>query len=237
MRKCLENQELISRLLDGELDQEQRAALEAHIEGCEACAGLYRTFRQLSQSLEQDLEEAPEGLREKVMARLRREQVMARARKARRVQLILGAAACLALVLGLSLSGLLDGRMSIPGLSVDHAAAAVSQAKAPDRAAGEAQLFAVEEAAQADRADGGAPLYELSESVSLAALLALRGDQGEAALPGEPGLRLLVDREGEDCLVCLYPEGEALCYSLPDGTVRRSALSAPELDAWLAGLD
>jgi hypothetical protein len=43
---CGEAEPLLSELLDGELSEETRAAIEAHIAGCERCAADYRALRR-----------------------------------------------------------------------------------------------------------------------------------------------------------------------------------------------
>lgn len=99
METCEKIQELISRLLDEDLDREERFALNEHLQSCPECRAVYEAFSAVSASLKDDLAEPPESLRESVMAEIRREQIRKKNRRPWRA--ILSAAAVAALVLGL----------------------------------------------------------------------------------------------------------------------------------------
>lgn len=93
---CDEIQESISTMLDGELSDEVRASILAHIAVCPECRNMYEAFSALSDSL-QDLEDVPENFTETVMHRI---QAKAKAPKRKRwLTGAVGLAACLALVL------------------------------------------------------------------------------------------------------------------------------------------
>ena len=116
MNGCEYHQELISRLIDGELSEEGRAVLAQHLRECGECAAIYDAFAGISQAIGDDMEEAPESLAENVMAHVRRSVMLekngdkaperAKRHPAERkrsgnkagVKVILSAAACLALV-------------------------------------------------------------------------------------------------------------------------------------------
>ncbi len=95
-------QELISRMLDEELSVEERTALAEHLQTCAECRSVYTAFASLSGTLREDLEDAPTGLRENVMAEIRREEIRKKNTVRRRWVPIAAAAAVLALVLAVS---------------------------------------------------------------------------------------------------------------------------------------
>ena len=102
MSGCEKYQEMISRLLDGELEAAEEAALAEHLKACPDCAALYAAFSGLSEVLAQDLEEPPERIRENVMAEIRRGEIEKKNRRrlSRPVRGLLATAACLVLVIG-----------------------------------------------------------------------------------------------------------------------------------------
>ena len=114
MSRCEEYQELISRLLDGDLTVRERVALEEHIRSCPDCAALYSAFSAISKQVAGDLEEAPLDLRANVMAEIRREEIRKKNRMPAALRGVLAAAACLAIIVGISLgvSPQLRGRIS-----------------------------------------------------------------------------------------------------------------------------
>ena len=116
MNGCEYYQELISRLVDGELSEEGRAVLAQHLRECGECAAVYDAFAGISQAIGDDMVEAPESIAENVMAHVRRSMILEKngdktperskkhqtERKHNRnkpgFKVILSAAACLALV-------------------------------------------------------------------------------------------------------------------------------------------
>lgn len=114
MNGCEYYQELISRLVDGELSEEGRAVLAQHLRECAECAALYDAFSGISQAIWDDMEEAPASLAENVMAQVRRSKMLEKNTaneqqpKRRRAEknkgksgafkVVLSAAACLVLV-------------------------------------------------------------------------------------------------------------------------------------------
>jgi len=116
MNGCENYQELISRLVDGELSEEGRAVLAQHLRECGECAAVYDAFAGISQAIGDDMVEAPESIAENVMAHVRRSMILEKngdktperskkhqtERKHNRnkpgFKVILSAAACLALV-------------------------------------------------------------------------------------------------------------------------------------------
>lgn len=116
MNGCEYYQELISRLVDGELSEEGRAVLAQHLRECGECAAVYDAFAGISQAIGDDMVEAPESIAENVMAHVRRSMILEKngdktparskmhqterkhSRNKPGFKVILSAAACLALV-------------------------------------------------------------------------------------------------------------------------------------------
>lgn len=99
MKTCEEVQELISRLLDGELNEEEQADVAEHLASCPDCRAMHEAFRSLSGAIAEELEEPPARLHETVMADVRREALRRRQAAPRRVRMLLAVAACAALVI------------------------------------------------------------------------------------------------------------------------------------------
>ena len=75
MPDCDEALELISAQIDGALNQEEAAALAAHLEHCPACRALLADLEQIHSDLEAiPPVSPPSGLQEDIMARIRAEQ-------------------------------------------------------------------------------------------------------------------------------------------------------------------
>ncbi len=152
MKRCEDYQELISRMLDGDLSRDERDELAAHVKSCPDCAAVYVAFRSLSENLNADLAEPPASIHENVMAEIRRDQVRHRNsahRSHRGWHYAMAAAACLVLIVaaGLNLPKLLTFR---------KAAVQAAPAEAPMMAAEyvkEAETETVFESAQKSAAN------------------------------------------------------------------------------------
>lgn len=251
---CAYNRELISRMLDEDLSPEEQIALREHLPHCAACSALYQSFQALSETLKDQLEEPPERLRETVMAELRRKELGKKNRLSRPVSLILGAAACLALVLGITLSGGLPGLgSSAPAVSGNSVLAGAKNAASVQSARSEAAQAVTEEALYtADEeaapvpaagsfaeADAALPVYDLCGRLTLEQLQELLGAPAlvdvESLEKLQPLYRLLVDENGAAAAVDFYLLDGALLYSPPDlQSLCLAACTAEELDALLA---
>lgn len=132
MSGCEKFQELISRMIDGELDAGEQALLAEHLKVCPDCARLYAAFSALSADLAGNLAEPPEALHEDIMAQVRRSEL----KKANRRRLpkpyrsLLAAAACIAVIAGFSLSV----EHLFPAAGSGNASAAPASAEAPQAA-------------------------------------------------------------------------------------------------------
>ena len=103
MSPCENYQELISRMIDGELSARERDELTGHLETCPDCAALYSAFSALSERIGSDLEEAPLDLKENVMANIRRAEIRKKNRLPNVLRGVLSAAACVAVIVGVYL--------------------------------------------------------------------------------------------------------------------------------------
>lgn len=108
MANCNENFELLSSLIDGELDSQQEAELCAHIETCENCKRVYTALKSISDATGDELVQPPEMLAKGIMFKINaREQQGGKRRFA--FGRFTAMAACLAvIILGASRLGLFD---------------------------------------------------------------------------------------------------------------------------------
>lgn len=151
MNRCEYYQELISRMLDGDLSKSERDELAAHVKSCPDCAAVYVAFRSLSENIGEDLQEPPRSLQANIMAEVRREQIRknsaAASRAHRRWHYVLAAAACLVLVVA---AGLSLPKIAARKNAAQEAPAAAEFSVAAEPPALGAPLPAPEEAATAD---------------------------------------------------------------------------------------
>lgn len=172
MKSCQDYQELISRLLDGELTEAEQRDVERHIASCSDCAAMYEAFRALSQTIGEDPEEPPERLHEKIMADVRRE-ALRRRQAPKRVRSLLAIAACAALVL---LAAVNLPRMG--SASTMSAAAPAGQAAIVD-----SEEFALHEAAEVPAEAPSDALYAAGAAMDTGAE---RAEAEEAGVPSMP---------------------------------------------------
>ena len=150
MDKCTQMQELISRMLDEELGEEERSVLAEHLKECGECRRTYEAFAAVSGALREDLAEAPEALHENVMAELRRERMLRRNRRSWRTALT-AAAAILLLAVGLRAVGGLGSPAQHSSLAREEESAAGTGLQ-DDMDAAQTEGAAEEEAAEPEEA-------------------------------------------------------------------------------------
>lgn len=161
MENCEAMQELLSRMLDEDLDAHEQRELAEHLKSCADCRAMYEAFSALSGQLRSDLVEPPESLRENVMAEIRREQIRAKNRRPWRYALAVAAMA--ALVVGVHFAA---GNRMVADLSKSVEIAASAQ---PFEAAasGGVMMYAAnsvleEESVEAEMAQA-LPVYDRQE--------------------------------------------------------------------------
>ena len=152
MSSCEKYQELISRMVDGDLSQKEQKELLAHIETCPECAALYQAFSLLSDKISGELEESPLDLRDNVMAEIRREEIRRRNRLPNILRAVMSAAACLAVIVGVYL-----GVSLTRGNHLNTAAFQSSDAAAAEEKAIAAPTEALEEKPAAPQLAAGDP--------------------------------------------------------------------------------
>ena len=148
MKDCAYYQELISRLLDGDLSAREEADLRRHLDGCSACAALYSAFAAVSRGIGSGLEEPPADLRENVMADIRREEIRRKNRLPAALRGVLSVAAVAVLVVGVYWGVSLS--RSTQGAALN--AAAYETAPLEEKALVPEEAAAFEEAAEAEEA-------------------------------------------------------------------------------------
>lgn len=258
MSSCEKYQELISRMIDGELDEEERAGLAAHLESCRECALMYSAFSGLSGAIASDLEDVPDALHENIMAEVRREHLAAQNRRrfSRQRKKHMAAAACFAvLILAAAGAGSLFNHHS--KFAADSAApaqaapyfAAESQAAASDSEDGagsirisggpeqnSSSMQAVEPAEEAMSADSAEilPRQLPCSWEELSAFLSGKPEALELSEGSEPFLALSLETENGPLEVKLYEHGGNLYFTLSsDDTVYSTPCSRAELEAFL----
>lgn len=149
---CDKALELMSAALDGELTNEEAAALQAHLDECPDCRAAYAQLRDMDLFLKETEQEPPAALHTNVMRAVRREKAASKRRFWAPAGLIAAAAA---LVLAAGSRGLID----LPGFS-DRAQAS-NNAHSAIEAVLPGQTLA--QRAQAIAEERGAPVLTLAD--------------------------------------------------------------------------
>ena len=167
MDDCEKYQALISRLMDDDLDNSEKAVLAAHLRSCEQCRALYRAFLAVSKALPDDSISPPDGFAENVMAGVRRSSI--RKRNIAAVKKVLDAAACLVLVAAVGIRLIPKAGSSAP--------------ESPAMAA-PAAAFTAEDAAPAEKAEAPRMMFAAkAESMPAAAPKAAEEEVAEEPMP------------------------------------------------------
>ena len=157
MKSCQEVQELISCLIDGELDEAQQRDVERHIASCEECRSMAEAFRAVSQTIADDRESPDARLHETIMADVRRE-ALRRRQAPKRARSLLALAACAALVILAAANLPRMGKAQAPMTAASGAAATAEESVLFDAAPAEAEsVEAAEPAAEPPRSATSAP--------------------------------------------------------------------------------
>ncbi len=213
MIDCNECREMISCLLDGELDEEEHTLVREHMDSCPECRRVYEAFCAISEGLREP-EPLPEGLHERIMS-----GITAKPKKKSGIVWIkyLSAAACIALVIfagaksGVLNRGGSDGGESflMDAQTVTNGTAAYSDDSAED------------EAVYPQQAYSSAATVDEATAESLGTLLtAVRDDAKESEPDGEPDYRVLLP-DGEALLI--YISGDSVYADFGDGAFLTSA--------------
>lgn len=193
---CEYYESLMSRMLDGDLLKQETDLLREHIRTCKNCRTLCAAFSGMTLSLRDDLVDAPAGLADAVMSRIRTEEAekaletdvpakepvpLSRARKtpARKRWMSTVIAACLVLVIGVgAVASMGRGKSADTVESASYSRLSETQNAAP--AAAESAVFdtaVAEEGAMEDAApmEPAAPAPEAAEAETEAATGTVQG--------------------------------------------------------------
>ena len=218
MSQCEIYQELISRMVDGDLSAREEEDLARHIETCPDCAALFRAFSVLSSQIGEDLEESPFDLRDNVMAEIHREEIRRRNRIPTILRSVLSAAACVALIVGVYL-----------GVSITQGKNLVTAAYEADHAASEEKLAVAEEEVRAmpDAAPAAeeAPAEEAADAPVLQSNAAAAVSESDHPLLGMGSAASAPEAAQEE------PAAEAPAEALEE-TAEDEAAEAPALEEW-----
>lgn len=170
---CQYYQELMSRMLDGDLLPAETAALREHIRACPECRHLCAAFSGMALSLREDEAEPPAALAQNIMDRIRAcgetdaptgtgpEPIPLRRREPPRSKAAglrpLAAAACLVLVIGAGTLAAFSGRGTSSRETAEAPAAAYSRATADSAANEAAEDVGMEAPAEPMAEEGAAP--------------------------------------------------------------------------------
>lgn len=199
MRSCEEYAEIISCLIDGEVSNAEAEEVQAHIEHCESCRALFLAFSSVSDFLENELEEPPEGLTENIMSDIRRSRLAAvKTGKAMRRNLITAIASVAALaVICYTVPALSGLGNKAGGIALTNESSAVS--KVYEAAAEESNDMLIPESAVmlSDSARFAAPAGASEDNRSFAEIISGESAEklsglisaaepcGDEAMPGE----------------------------------------------------
>ncbi len=220
MSQCEIYQELISRMVDGDLSAREEADLARHIETCPDCAALFRAFSALSSQIGEDLEESPFDLRDNVMAEIHREEIRRRNRIPTILRSVLSAAACVALIVGVYLGVSITQGKNL----VTAAYEAVPAAAEEKLAAAEEEVRAMPEAAPAAAEE--APAEEAADAPTLQTNAVEAAPESDHPLLGMGSTASVPAETAQE-----QPETEAPAEALEE-TAEDEAAEVPALEEW-----
>ena len=247
---CEYFRELISCLIDGELSEDEEAALADHLEICPQCAAMHAAFAGLSSVITEDMENAPESLCANVMAEIRRAEILKKNRRKSAIKAVLATAACA--VFAIAAGRFADFKPA--DTAVTYTTAVYDMAAAP-----EAETFAVPADMPAENTNGSfvaaAPMAPMameeasadnsvaeinsfslrqssSENEEVADLMSLyevlngTAVEGEVQLPDYPVLSLTAFHEGVYYSLSFFETENGLYYFDPlDGALKFTSVT------------
>ncbi len=220
MSQCENYQELISRMVDGDLSALEEADLARHIETCPDCAALFQAFSALSSQIGKDLEESPFDLRDNVMAEIHREEIRRRNRIPTILRSVLSAAACVALIVGVYLGVSITQGKNLVTAAYDAAPAAAEE----NTAAAEEEVRAMPEDAPAAAEE--APAEEAADAPTLQANAVEAAPENDHPLLGMGSAAAAPEETTQE-----ETEAEAPAEALGE-TAEDEAAEAPALEEW-----
>lgn len=224
MTDCLNFEQQISAMIDGELPEAERQALEAHLETCPDCMEVYRMFSGASAAMHDISFEPPADLKERVLQQIEDEKVTSieDGRKRLNWKRYAAMAAAFVVVVGVALFAGRD--------NIQHGTPAGIVFTNPP------QATAVVRAVPEPDGAGDAIMAPLPEDKSTEAV-ALLGETTETEAPGEAtkpaAVAVTKDEEGEDVVTTLWIDGEDVVFTADGENYLRAENAADDLTALL----
>lgn len=178
MSGCEKYQELISAMLDGELSAEKTVELSVHLARCPECRAMYEAFSAMREANEDDMQDMPAGLHDRIMTGVRAEAKGKKRGIMTYLRPYVSAAACVAVIIAAVLA--VRGTGIIGGLGASGSAPAAANAAEP-----ELYSYAMDTAGASDAAAAQEAPAELPDGMDEGALFAASGDTETAAAPEE----------------------------------------------------
>ena len=224
MTDCLIFEQQLSELLDGELPEAERQALEAHLKTCPDCMETYRMFSGLSAAMHDLSFEPPADLKERVLQQIEDEKItpIETGRKRFNWKRYAAVAATFLVVAGVALFAGKDNLQQ--GAPAGIVFTNPPQTTAPLRSNPEQE------------GSGNAIIAALPEEKSTEAV-ALLSEPTEAEAPGEAtkpaAVAVTKDEEGEDVVTTLWIDGEDVVFTEDGENYLRAENAADGLTALL----
>ena len=216
MTDCLNFEQQISAMIDGELPEAERQALEAHLETCPDCMEVYRMFSGISAAMNDISFEPPADLKERVL------QQIEDGRERLNWKRYAAMAAAFVVVVGVAFFAGKD--------NIQHGTPAGIVFTNPP------QATAVVRAVPEPEGAGDAIMAPLPEDKSTEAV-ALLGETTETEAPGEAtkpaAVAVTKDEEGEDVVTTLWIDGEDVVFTADGENYLRAENAADDLTALL----
>ena len=225
MTDCLNFEQQISAMIDGELPEAERQVLEAHLETCPDCMETYRMFSGLSAAMRDISFEPPFDLKDRVLEQIEEEKItpIEDAGKRWSWKRYAAMAAAFAVVVGVALFAGKD--------DIQHGTPAGIVFTNPP------QATAVVRAVPEPDSGGNAIMAPLSEDKSTEAV-ALLNETPEAADTEAPGeatkpaaVAVTKDEEGEEVVTTIWIDGEDVVYTEDGENFLRAENAADGLTA------
>ena len=224
MTDCLNFEQQISAMIDGELPEAERQALEAHLKTCPDCMEVYRMFSGVSAAMHDISFEPPADLKERVLQQIEDEKVTSieDGRKRLNWKRYAAMAAAFVVVVGVALFAGRD--------NIQHGTPAGIVFTNPP------QATAVVRAVPEQEGAGDAIMAPLPEDKSTEAV-ALLGETTETEAPGEAtkpaAVAVTKDEEGEEVVTTLWIDGEDVVFTADGENYLRAENAADDLTALL----
>lgn len=224
MSSCESYQELISRMVDGELSLQEEAELKRHLETCPDCAALFSAFSLLSDQIGSELEPVPLDLHDNVIAEIQRTEFRRHSRRPIILRTAMSLAACAVLAIGLYFGVSLTRGNLISASAFRSKDAGTEQAVSEPEALAEEKAALTEERAEAPEVEARDVLNSVQKAEEARSVLPDAVSAAGAAAAAETAAAESDSRAEEPAETLSLPD-EAEAASLPE---EEEAASLPE---------